>query len=448
LFCQGPDADPEYNDRALGDEGVASSGGDDAATGSRQPKWQQQLQLFDVFTAYRPFTIIDYYFQPYSTGPSLAWLLASVIIIIFYATTVFTRGTQVTRLVRFQSKGEAEVLPTSGVGLLTRDDQDLLALGNFSVQWEKVTRSFDGTKEEVVIESLTSSNCGGAPEFMGKTCVQGRSMKNSLGRAIPDSTQIEIRARIIGNSNIATSELSAQFENALVKIAFFRYDQSSEFQEFLADGIEEINIYGRSGITSEVDVVFAIAEWDRKETPSFFSEDIATVCFFRGFYETQRDLDLAFDDTYFSISFRLEDLDFRTKLISVTFSEQIGTVCGVAAALYVIGSILRWYNKYHFRAHGAFEDANVEQSFLRHFLHTEKNYTPPGIKELADENLSDTKRTQKKTDDIVKLSKQVRRKLKKILKTRKDEKDALRASKQSSFKEASISGYANSSSSQ
>eukprot|EP00954_Amorphochlora_amoebiformis_P007010 546279-Amorphochlora_amoeboformis.AAC.1 len=70
LSCTNKRSTSVYHDRALGNENVTTA--KDAPNSTEQPdtrpKWQQNLEFLDFLTAYRPFTLIDHYFLPYSTG--------------------------------------------------------------------------------------------------------------------------------------------------------------------------------------------------------------------------------------------------------------------------------------------------------------------------------------------------------------------------------------------
>ena len=58
----------------------------------KSPGWKSWLLQFDYFTVYHPFEIINHYFQPHSTGPSMAFLLASILIVVMYASNVAMRN--------------------------------------------------------------------------------------------------------------------------------------------------------------------------------------------------------------------------------------------------------------------------------------------------------------------------------------------------------------------
>ncbi|GAB5370498.1 hypothetical protein AAMO2058_001498400 [Amorphochlora amoebiformis] len=413
-----------YHDRALGNENVTTA--KDAPNSTEQPdtrpKWQQNLEFLDFLTAYRPFTLIDHYFLPYSTGPSMAYLLVSILFLVFFAITVFSSNRAENRLLFARPNGKGFVLPPTGVGIRSTTTQTDVR-SEYSISFYQTERSYSGDNTVTIRRTLLpSSGCdSGNALFDLKTCIDGTAvLQSSLTDArLSPGTSKEIEMFI-------RSDTSHVFQNVTVSITVQRHDGDMNFEEVFSDAPLELQFRPQTGLVSDVQFYYAESVFEEDNSLFFINEESFDAAVYQGYFDTPYAFNASIDNsTLFVARFQFQGVELLVQETDFPFVDQLGLVCGFGAFLYLFGFLFRWYNKYHFHRQGNFEDSNIEPSFMKHFLHTDKNYTPPGIKSLADQNLNDRTATDTSLKQVLENAEEVRQLVDDVLKTRRDLRNKL-----------------------
>lgn len=467
-----------YQDRALRNDekdGLGRAGDTAAAADAHRSNWATQLQRLDVLTAYRPFDIIDYYFEPHTTGPSISFLIAAILIVVMYACTVFLRDNSRAYLVRREAERRAYTLPSpTGIALLDSSYSQFSDASYYFVVWEAferaVTTPMGGGDAILAVSnaSLGTQACtlidSSRAEFKPAICplsTHDATLESSIVRTFNTGSPsrdvvarvvrctAETAARYLSESTTCKTdvEINNKFTEGYVRVVLTRFDTSKTvFRQFLDDGIQIITVPGRAPANasgafggarraSSLEAIYAPASW-RVESRISFGTTQENVAHFRAAYDTPYtpagDAAGGNDTTLFAVRFSLTDEEVRTQFVFSNFLDSLGFICGLAVTLWNVGYLCRRYNRSHFRRHGTFRDANMDPFFLKNFLDKKHEYTPPGVEELsADGRLSDAKAADQALADALRLARRARQTLHAVLQAQTDLKDDLNRSTES-----------------